>query len=471
MSLQSFLAILRTRRWIAIGTFLVVLITAMVLTFALPKRYTASGKIVIDIRSNDPVAGLMFNGQLPPSYIGTQVDILNSERVARKVIQQLKLGDNPNLREQWQTATDGQGEFDSWLADLLRVNLAVKQSRESNALEVSYQANDPRFASALTNAFMKAYIDTSIEMRVDPARQYASLFDAQGKALREKLEAAQAKLSAFQRDNQLIATDERLDIESARLSELSTQLVMVQAATIESSSREAQTGTQVDKLQEVLGNPVIAGMKAEIDRGEARIKELQARFGDAHPQVIEARANTNELRSRMEAEVRRVSASVGVNNNVNKSREAQIKASLEAQRQRVLQLKQTRDQALMLARDVDTAQRAYDTLAAKFSQSTLEAQANQTNISILEQASPPIKASFPKVFINLALALVLGSVLGCASAIGVEMTDSRLRTEHDVIGLPLLAIIPDVKASAQPALAGPLPLLLENTSNKLIRNS
>jgi len=121
MSLQSFLAILRTRRWIAIGTFLVVLITAMVLTFALPKRYTASGKIVIDIRSNDPVAGLMFNGQLPPSYIGTQVDILNSERVARKVIQQLKLGDNPNLREQWQTATDGQGEFDSWLADLLRV--------------------------------------------------------------------------------------------------------------------------------------------------------------------------------------------------------------------------------------------------------------------------------------------------------------------------------------------------------------
>jgi polysaccharide biosynthesis transport protein len=469
MSLQHFLAILRARWMIACGTLAIVVITAVALSMIMPKRYTAVGKVMIDTRSGDPVAGLMFNGQVPPSYIGTQVDILTSERVAQRVIKLLKLDENLSLQEQWRNITEGQGSFNAWLADLLSKNLAVKQSRESSAIEISYQGADPNFAAALTNAYIKAYIDTSIEMRVEPAKLYAAMFDEQAKSLREKVEQAQARLSEYQKSKQLIATDERLDIESARLNELSTQLVMIQAASIETSSRQAQTANNSDKLQEVLNNPLIAGVKADLVRGESRLKEMQSRFGDAHPQVLEVRANVNELRARLEQETKKVSGGIGVNNTVMQSRENQIRAALEAQRQRVLALKATRDEANVLAKDVENAQRAYDALTIKFNQSALESRANQTNISVLKEASPPLDPSFPKLWINLALAIALGSALACVSAIGVELADPRLRTDAPIHGIRMLTTIPDTKIALSPK--GAMPPLLEKSAQKLIGNT
>jgi polysaccharide biosynthesis transport protein len=454
---------------IACGTLAIVVITAVALSMIMPKRYTAVGKVMIDTRSGDPVAGLMFNGQVPPSYIGTQVDILTSERVAQRVIKILKLDENPNLQAQWRSITEGQGSFNAWLADLLSKNLAVKQSRESSAIEISYQGAEPNFAAALTNAYIKAYIDTSIEMRVEPAKLYAAMFDEQAKSLREKVEQAQAKLSEYQKSKQLIATDERLDIESARLNELSTQLVMIQAASIETSSRQAQTANNSDKLQEVLNNPLIAGVKADLVRGESRLKEMQSRFGDAHPQVLEVRANVNELRARLEQETKKVSGGIGVSNTVMQSRENQIRAALEAQRQRVLALKATRDEANVLAKDVENAQRAYDALTIKFNQSALESRANQTNISVLKEASPPLDPSFPKLWINLALAIALGSALACVSAIGVELADPRLRTDAPIQGIRMLTTIPDAKIALSPK--GAMPPLLEKSAQKLIGNT
>jgi hypothetical protein len=77
----------------------------------------------------------------------------------------------------------------------------------------------------MANAFVQAYMDTALALRVNPARQYSGFFDQQVKDARDALEKAQAKVSAFQKAKGIIATDERLDVENARLNELSSQLV------------------------------------------------------------------------------------------------------------------------------------------------------------------------------------------------------------------------------------------------------
>jgi polysaccharide biosynthesis transport protein len=469
MTLKHFIAILRARWVIACSALVLVFITALVVSLLLPSRYTAAGKILIDPRSADPVNGMMFNGQVTPSYIGTQVDVLTSERVARRVIRLTRLDESPQFRAQWVEASKGQGDFQAWAADLMSQNLSVRQTRDSNVVELSYQAADPQFAALVANAFMQAYIDITLEMRVEPAKRYAQMFSEQSKELREKLEQAQSRLSMFQQEKKLMATDERLDIENARLSDLSNQLVMMQAAAFDSASRTAQAAESGDRIQEVLNHPVVVTLKSEIARAEGNLKEMQARFGDAYPQVQEARANVNELRARLDAEIRRVTSSVGLNNRVNKSREVQIRASLEAQRQKVLALKAVRDEASVLSKDVENAQRAYDSLIAKLNQTALETQANQTNISVLQQASPPLKASFPKLWVNLALALILGSLLAGGTAFALEMADPRLRTTEPVLGLRVLANIPD--GAALPAPVGPVKLQFESSSQKLITNA
>jgi len=115
----------------------------------------------------------------------------------------------------------GKGRLEIWLADLLQKKLEVKPSRESNVISVSYKAVDPGFAAAVANAFTQAYIETNIELKVAPARQYAQWFGEQGKSLRDNLEKAQAKLSAYQQEHGIVAIDERLDNETAKLNELS----------------------------------------------------------------------------------------------------------------------------------------------------------------------------------------------------------------------------------------------------------
>lgn len=445
MTFAQFLSILRARKWAALLVFSLVVAITLVVSLLLPKQYAGAASVVVDVKP-DPISATVFPNLTTPGFMATQVDILQSERVALRVIRDLRLTENPSIREQWQAETDGEGTLEQYLVQFLQKYLDVKPSQQSNVINIEYRSPSPQFAAALANAFAQAYISTTLELRVDPAQAFRRFFDTQNKEAREALEKAQSKLSAYQQENGIIATDERLDVENARLNELSSQLTQLQAISAESSSRQGQAmGAQSDQLAEVLNNPLISGLKADLSRNEARLKELMAKLGDAHPQVVELRANITELRARIDNETRRVTSGVGVNNNINKGREAQVRAALEAQRAKVLQLKAVRDEGTLLQREVDNAQRTYDMLTARLNQTALEAQNTQSYASVLTFAQPPSKHSSPKIVLNMLLAIFLGGLLAIGVALLMEMADRRVRSPEDavaVLGLPVLGSLP-----------------------------
>lgn len=444
MSVAQFFVILRARWWVC----LLVLATCVAVTVGVSKRmakqYKASATVVADVKP-DPVSTL--SGVATTSiFMATQVDVITSERVALRVVRNLKLTENSQLREEWMQATKGAGSLEHWLADTYRRSLEVKPSRESNIITVSYTAQDPRFAAGMANAFVQAYLDIALELRVSPARQYAAFFDVRSKEAREALETAQTKLSNFQRENKLVANDERLDIETTRLNELSSQLVGMQALTSDSSSRQAQaSGASAEKMQEVLANPVVNGLKADISRTDARLQEVSSRLGDNHPQVIELRAVLSDLRRKLDAETRRVTGGVTVSADINRRRESELRASLEAQRAKVLRLKAVRDEAAVLQRDVENAQRALDAVTMRLTQTNIESQTTSSNVYMLAQASPPAAHTSPNVMRNAFMATLAGTLLGIAVCLLWELLDRRVRTVEDAIalvGLPILAVMP-----------------------------
>jgi chain length determinant protein EpsF len=446
MTATQFFSILRARWWLALAVLAVVLAATVALSLVWPKKYAATASVVVDAKP-DPVSAMLYPGMSPPSFMATQVDILQSDRVAQRVVRNLKLADNPEVRAQWQQATGGQGLVEAWLADSLVRSLEVKPSRESTVLTVTYKAGDPRFAATMANAFVQAYIDTSLDMRTGPAKQYSSFFDGRAKEAREQLEASQGKLSAFQKANGIIATDERLDVENSRLNELSSQLVTMQAISSESSSRNTQAqGASGDKIQDVLSNPVIASLKNDLSRAEVGLQMLNTRYGENHPQVIETKGNIAELRARLEAETRKVTGGVSVSATINRQREAQVRAELESQRAKVLRMKAVRDEGSVLARDVDNAQRTYDALQTRLTQTNLEGQANQTNINLLSQATPPVDPASPRLGLNVLLAVFGGTLAGVLAALALEMADRRVRSTTDVaelLGVPVLGVLPN----------------------------
>ena len=445
MTFGQFLSILRARKWAALLVFLLVVATTVVVSLWLPKQYSGTASVVIDIKP-DPVSAILNPGMAMPAFMATQVDILTSDRVTLRVIQDLKLLENPQIRQQWQDDAQGKGVIEQWLVELLKLKLDVKPSRESNVIQVSYRAADPRFAAALANAYAHAYIATTLELRVDPAKQFSSFFTAQSKDARDALERAQSRVSAFQQQKGIIATDERLDVENSRLNELSSQVVQIQAISSESGSRQTQAqGSQGDRMQEVLNNPLIAGMKADLNRNEARLQELNSKFGESHPQVVEARANITELRARIDAETRRVTGGVTISNTINKQREAQVKRALEEQRAKVLRMKAVRDEGQVLVREVESAQRTFEGLMARLTQTALESQSTQSYANVLTVAQAPSEPASPKIVLNIALSVFLGLLLAVGVALLLELTDKRLRDPDDIItalGLPVLGSLP-----------------------------
>ncbi|HMU66539.1 MAG TPA: chain length determinant protein EpsF, partial [Cellvibrionaceae bacterium] len=309
MSIQQFLLIFFARKGPALAVFAVTVLTAIGLSIILPKTYQATNTVVIDLKSPDPIAGVVLPGMMTAGYMATQVDIVNSDRVAQRAVGLLKLEENPAVRDQWQQETQGRVSLPVWMGNLLQKNLDVKPSRESSVVNITFSAPDPTYAAAAANAFAQAYIDTTVQLKVDPAKQYASWFETQIKSQRDRLDAAQKALADFQEQSGIVISDGRLDYELQKFNELSTQLTMAQAQGTDSTSK--QLLTQVDTLPEVMQNPLINQLKAELVRMESSLKDLSGNLGVNHPAYKRALSEQQSLKNRIADEIAHVTSAIG----------------------------------------------------------------------------------------------------------------------------------------------------------------
>jgi chain length determinant protein EpsF len=463
MDIASFMATLRARAGLALAVLLLTVAAALSASLLLPRSYVATAKVIVDQGRPDPMS--VSTGWQPPvmTALSTQMDIIRSERVGAEVVRRLSLTADPALRRAWEDslaaaapANAGPSETDrmpalpsalqAWLVGQVLAAMEVKPARDSDVLSITVRWSSAEQAAALANAFAQAYLDTSVGLRADQARRYSGFFEGRVREARLQLEQVQARLSTFQRARGVVVGDERVDVETARLNELSSQFTLLQAVVAESGSRQAQSqGAAADRLQEVLSHPALLGLRADLTRAEARMQEFNDRLGDNHPQVFEARGQVSLLRSRLEAETRRVAGGAAVSNTINRQRESDMRTALEAQRQRVMNLKAVRDEALVLARDVDGAQRAYDGLQARLQQTSLESQATQGQAHLLSAAPVPLTPTSPSWTLRAGLALGLGLALALGTVALVERVDARARlpvATAQWLGVPLLGILP-----------------------------
>jgi chain length determinant protein EpsF len=448
MTFQQFLLILWARRKLALSIFGVTVLTTLVVSLILPKEYTATTSLVIDVKSPDPIAGMIMQGMMAPGYMATQMDIINSERVATRVVKLLGFEKSAEAVESWKEASEGKGTLEGYYAGILQKKLDIKPSRESNVISVSFSGADPIFAAAVANAFAQAYIDTSIEMRVEPARQYSAWFEERQKGLRANLEKAQSRLSAYQQEKGIVVTDDRMmDNETARLNDLTMQLSAAQAQRADASSRQ-KSGTSELSL-EVLQNPLVQGLKAEIARAESQLSQIGSNLGKNHPQVLQLEAQIAEQRQQLRQEIGRISGGNAVASKFGIVKQEELKKAIEEQKKRVLDLRSQRDELSVLVNDVETARRAYEAVGQRMMQTNLEGQSQQTNVLVLSPATEPTQHSRPKVFLNVLVSIFLGGMLGVGAALVLELSQRRIRSAEDLalaLDLPVLAELD----SAQP---------------------
>lgn len=432
MTFDQFLRILRARWKLALSIFLAVVIGTVIATLLFPKKYLATTTVLLDARPDAVSAQQAISPLSAMSFLATQIDLIESPAVARRVVSMLRLNENAAFRENWIEETKGKGDFESWLGELMSKGLKVKPSRESNVVEITYEGSNPVFSSAMANAFAKAYIDITVQFRTMPAKQYSDFFEERAKLAREKLEAAQQKLAAAQKEKGIVATEERLDVEMMRLTELSQQVLALRANRSDAESRSRESQRNPGATSEVLGNSLIASLKAELAKSEVRLQELSERYGDNHPQIIAERANISKLQAKVQAETSLVSRSLNSTSRISSNRESDIAAAYEAQKERILRMKEARSELSVLEREVESALRIYDAIMARLGQASLEGSTSQAGVMILSPATEPIKPSSPKMILNLPISVVLGALLAVLATLVLELTDRRIRTLNDL---------------------------------------
>lgn len=452
MSLYQFLLAFRGR----LGAFFVVLaatvLAGAVTSFLLPKSYEATVSLLVDAKDEQTLRNSIRSIALPQerlSYLQTQMDILASRRVASKVVHDLNLAQDPSLRADFEKNAGGAGSIEDWLIRKVLSRFKVESS-QSNVIRANFSSGDAYFSARVANAFAKAYTDTILELRVEPTREAAVWFDDQLKRLRANLEDAEAKLTEYHRKQGIVSADERLDVETARLTALSDQVVKAQQETSQWNSRERQAqkyagqGGSLESLPDVLDNPFIQRIKADLVLGEVKMQELATQYGSNHPQYQRQLSENRNLRERLNAEMRNIVAGIESSARQSRQREADVATAMEKQRARVLDLKEHRGEAAVLRRNVESAERAYDTAMQRFVENQVDSRANQTNVTVLSPAVAPTRPSHPNIVLNIAISVGVGAMLGIGMVILMEMSDRRMRSPVDLelrFDRPVLAVL------------------------------
>jgi polysaccharide biosynthesis transport protein len=412
MSLRQFLLALRARRWVFGVALATVVLAAVLASLVMPKSYRATVSLLVDAddqqsqQSLGQVVRLQLGAEEHMNYLRTQADILTSPKVAREVVEQLQLTQNPTALRLFGVKASRNAPVEEELIEALLHNLKVEAS-QSSVIKATFTCGDPRWAAAIANSFASTYVHTVLELRVAPTRDAAVWFDEQLKGLRANVEQAQRQLRAG-----------------------------VGAA-------QVKLAQHPESLPQVRDNAFIQQLRSELQQEEAKLEGLSTRYGVNHPlyqsQVSEIRA----LRARLQTEIHRI---------VTATAEGQGAGTLAAAQPALGGAEPAADPRTdllvppVLRENVDSAERAYDAALQRYFATQIESRASQTNVGVLSPAVAPLRWYRPNLELNVALALVTGIALGLALIAFLETQDARVRSVEDLsvaLGLPLLAVLSD----------------------------
>lgn len=436
MNFSQLVLILKARYKMILLVSIITLLTASVVSLLFPKSYKAAARVILNYKGVDPVTGIAMPAQLMPGYMATQVDIIQSKNVTLDVIKRLHLSEVKSLQEQFAQATQGkQADINEWLADLLQQKLSILPSKESSVISIGYKGVDPVFAATMANAFAESYINLSLRLKMDPAIKASHYLSEQTKALRDNLQQAQDRLGEYQQKHGLTSVQDAFDVESSKLRDLSSQYGLVQSQAIDANSRRNDASKNMSDSPDVVQNPVIQNLRMSLVTAEAKLADTAQRYSKNHPLYISAEAEVSKLRSQLSTEIDRTVVSLSNNANINSQRLGDLKQQLEKQKQKVLELNRYRSDLAILEKEVQIAQNALETVNNRFSQTALEGQSNQGDISVLEVAVPPIEPSNPSLWLIAPFSFIVGLFLGCLFATLAEMLDRRIRGKDDILTL------------------------------------
>ena len=451
--LLDYFIILRKHQWLVLTFVLTVVTVVTIASFKTKPVYVATARVEVDKESQNTI---QFQDENPydefmdmDNYLETQTKILQSETLALQTIKSLDLARYPEFGGSSTPLNFGQSGASAKKPAILSAflgSLHVRRVPNSRLIEVSFDAQDPQLAAQVVNAHLQNYIELNFRSKYDATTQASNWLSSELEELRIKVEKSEDARLAYERENQIWQIDEKQDITTQKLGDLSKAVTDAQTELAEKEAlyRMALSGN-VDALPGARDSAVIQDLlkrKADLDEGYA---EAVNQYGPNFPKVQRLIDQQKEVNDDLDKARKTIADGVIQDFNTAQSHVALLQEALDKQKAEANDLAEKLVQYNILQHDAESNKQLYDGLLQKLKEAGITAGLRSSNIRIVDPALVPSSPSRPQKARNILLAFLIGIVGGVGLAIFREYLDNTVKSPDDIeslTGLPSLAVVP-----------------------------
>lgn len=454
-SLREYIDILlRRKKWI-IGTFLVTVALGALYTFTRTPTYRALATFEITQDnlsqvSADSKMGGGFNFFSQQKFQETQNKILKSRSLALRVIKALNLEETPEYAVIRETAKDNSPDaIEEKMVKQFLSGLEIDPVRNTFLVDVSYESQDKEIAKKILDTLPNEYMYLLIDRRNESYALVRSWLNKQLDDMALKLQETQRKLFKFGQKSDIYTIEDKDNVIIQKFIDLSALLTKAQSEKMAKKAQYQQIKEQGPDAPAITNNPLIAALRQELVVQQAKASALGKIYLPGHPEMQAEQAKLSELKTRLQAEVRRLQESVKADYEAADRTEKLLQESLANQKKEMADLQENLSDYQILKRDAQTNEQLYQALLARVKEANISSTMVAANVAVIDPAPLPVFKYRPKNLLNLVLASLFGLILGIALAILVDTLDDTVKTTEDLekhCNLPLLGILPSLNS-------------------------
>ncbi|MGQ7830700.1 GumC family protein [Altererythrobacter sp. Z27] len=422
-------------RWKVVAiVFGAAILAALAYLLVVTPKYEARASLIVDVDQPDPVDEQAQRSEIK-TVMATQAELVTSPGVASQAAVKAGFDKDDEVKGAWKRS-GGDKPYAEWLTVWILDQVNVNIGKDTNIVAINASARSPEDAARIANGFADAAVDSRYELRTEPAKAYAAWLEKQVDLARVEVEAREKTLSELVSRTGL-AQGNDLSSEGTQLADIAGQLAIAEARA--ASARQSAFADE-QGVGDAENSEAIQRLRTEIAQATALLSQLKAVYGPTHPEVMKTTAQVRTLNERLETELATVrgaysgarQASANAERAAAIASEARLR-TLEAEQRRRLQSQgENVARYNTLQNEFVAAQQNFNALSERLSKMRLQSEVPQTEVQVLDRASPFLTSRVPSIPLTVALAGLLGGLIGVCLAILLEYLNPRVRSWRGV---------------------------------------
>jgi len=454
--LRSYVSLLTRHIWLILLITLVAGVLATIYSFKMKPVYRATALIEIDPEV-PLIQSLNDLFRVAPSddrtFVATQVDVLTSDSLAWRTIQQLQMGPVGATKASGGDKSSTVGyptEAEGAMTRSFLGRLNVQWKTGTRIIRISFEDTNPERAARVVNALIDNYISSNLTQRYESTQEATTWMEQRLAQLKAKVASSEQAMLDYERKNSIVNIEGTQTLAEQTLEDLSRNLTAAKTDRVNKESIYKLLSSDPAAAQFTVVDPLLQHLESRQEDLSEHYAVAAAQYDSAFPKLRHLKDQLAAIHSLIELQQKRVVERVRSDYLTANRRESALSEATADQKEKVGKLSELKIYDSLLQRDFKTNQQLYEGLLRRLKDAEISAGLTAANIRRIDPALPPRAPIRPEIRQYIIVGLLGGLLLGFVAAFVRESWDASIRTPDEVerlTGLPTLGIIPDFRTA------------------------